>query len=438
MKLNKVEMGIHTIELYTGALKYSETQKVIDYVTDKGAIQIRSSDPYNLDRRMKSSYFIDRGITMRIHQSHNKSNGISFAVNPTSLLSRKYQPLKLYKPTKGNVMDMLEQLETLFKEIQLSHCDKPVINPENLSLSRMDLTLDLYCSKDTNLSSLIRIFRKSKCPRHYKRHELKGEKAHYFSFKNKKCCFKVYDKVYELKKFDRCPPEIKNQKILRLEVSVKREKFLKYFNLKRDHNLYIMLNAGYKEIRNVLVYYLDKLFPSSGTHLPYLSHRAGTCGLHVHISRAAFGKTEQEQDAPIARVLYFFEKHWEELLKFSRRTQRQLERWAARYGYREQPRDILDHAKKGCHAGRYTCVNLTNRDTVEFRMFRGTLKVNTITATLQLLDRICDVAISLSDDEVRALSWTTFVSGCTQPELLQYLKERRLYVNEPVGQEEEI
>ena len=172
--------------------------------------------------------------------------------------------------------------------------------------------------------------------------------------------------------------------------------------------------------------------------LGYLSHRAGTCGLHVHISRAAFGKTEQEQDAPIARVLYFFEKHWEELLKFSRRTQRQLERWAARYGYREQPRDILDHAKKGCHAGRYTCVNLTNRDTVEFRMFRGTLKVNTIIATLQLLDRICDVAISLSDDEVRALSWTTFVSGCTQPELLQYLKERRLYVNEPVGQEEEI
>ena len=37
MKLNKVEMGIHTIELYTGALKYSETQKVIDYVTDKGS-----------------------------------------------------------------------------------------------------------------------------------------------------------------------------------------------------------------------------------------------------------------------------------------------------------------------------------------------------------------------------------------------------------------
>ena len=56
----------------------------------------------------------------------------------------------------------------------------------------------------------------------------------------------------------------------------------------------------------------------------------------------------------------------------------------------------------------------------------------------QLLDRICDVAISLSDEELKSLSWTTFVSGCTQPELIQYLKERRLYINEPILQEEEI
>ena len=81
--------------------------------------------------------------------------------------------------------------------------------------------------------------------------------------------------------------------------------------------------------------------------LGYISHQASTCGLHVHVSRAAFGETEAQQDAAIARVLYFFEKHWEELLKFSRRTPRQLERWAARYGYKEQPKEILDFAKKG-------------------------------------------------------------------------------------------
>ncbi len=170
----------------------------------------------------------------------------------------------------------------------------------------------------------------------------------------------------------------------------------------------------------------------------YISHQAGTCGLHVHVSRAAFGSTEAQQEAVIARILYFFEKHWEELLKFSRRTQRQLNRWAARYGYKEQPRDILEHAKKGCHAGRYTCVNLQNRDTIEFRIFRGTLKYNTLIATLQMVDRICDVALFLSDEEIKDMPWSTFVAGCQEPELIQYLKERRLYVNDVVSVEEEI
>ena len=169
----------------------------------------------------------------------------------------------------------------------------------------------------------------------------------------------------------------------------------------------------------------------------YRSHQAGTCGLHVHLNRSALGKTEAEQDESIARILYFFEKHWEELLKFSRRTSRQLKQWANRYGLKDHPQEILNHAKG--NQERYTCVNLTNYHTIEFRVFRGTLKLNSLTATLQLLDRICDVAICLSDEEIKDMSWTTFVAGCAHlPELVQYLKERRLYVNEPVAAEVEV
>jgi len=171
-------------------------------------------------------------------------------------------------------------------------------------------------------------------------------------------------------------------------------------------------------------------------NMGYTSHQARTCGLHIHVSRDCFGDTRSEQEDSIARALYFFEKHWEELLKFSRRTPRQLDRWAGRYGYHDDPKKILDTAKKSYgHAGRYTCVNLTNPDTVEFRIFRGTLKLNTILATLQLIDRICDVAICLSDEELKAMPWTTFVSSTNAaryPELIQYLKERRLYVNDVV------
>ena len=106
----------------------------------------------------------------------------------------------------------------------------------------------------------------------------------------------------------------------------------------------------------------------------YTSHQAGTCGLHVHVNRDAFGDTARAQDAVIARILFFFEKNWEEILKFSRRTQRQLDHWAARYGYKDHPKELLDHAKKG-YAGRYTSVNLTNADTIEFRIFRGNSEI---------------------------------------------------------------
>lgn len=170
--------------------------------------------------------------------------------------------------------------------------------------------------------------------------------------------------------------------------------------------------------------------------LGYKSHKTSTCGLHIHVSRNALGDDYHSQEECIGRVLFFIEKHWEELLKFSRRTEPQLNRWAARYGFKNTPKDILDHAKKG-YGGRYTCLNLNNDDTIEFRIFRGTLKYNTLIATLQLVDTICNVAFSMSDKEISALSWTSFVERIDPPELITYLKERRLYVNEPLACEED-
>ena len=172
-------------------------------------------------------------------------------------------------------------------------------------------------------------------------------------------------------------------------------------------------------------------------HMGYTSHKARTCGLHVHVNRDAFGETEAEQEAVIARILFFVENHWNELLRFSRRTRDQMEQWASRYGRKDDPKAVLDNAKKE-HYQRYKCVNLTNYNTIEFRMFRGTLKLNTLLATLQMVDRICEVALYLTDDEMKLLTWTNFVAGCTAPKLVQYLKERRLYVNDPVDVPEEV
>ncbi|MCQ5128041.1 zinc-binding protein [Butyricicoccus faecihominis] len=170
--------------------------------------------------------------------------------------------------------------------------------------------------------------------------------------------------------------------------------------------------------------------------LGYLSHRATTCGLHIHISRLAFGCTYDQQEQAIARLLYFVEKFWPELLRFSRRTQGQLNRWAARYGMKLCPQEQIVHAKNS-DAGRYTAVNLTNSETIEIRIFRGTLKLNTLLATLQLVNHLCDVAVLLSDESLQDMSWYDFLNRVKEPELIAYLKERCLYVNEPVHTEED-
>lgn len=172
-------------------------------------------------------------------------------------------------------------------------------------------------------------------------------------------------------------------------------------------------------------------------YLGYRSHQTSTCGLHVHVNRSCFGDTQEEQELVISHILFFVEKHWSELLKFSRRSEYSMSRWAARYGFEKTGREILDKAKKG-NNGRYAAVNLMNWATIEFRLFRGTLKYNTLIAALELVNAICDLAISLSDEGIANMSWSEFVDTINEPELIQYLKERRLYINEEIEIQEEV
>jgi len=122
----------------------------------------------------------------------------------------------------------------------------------------------------------------------------------------------------------------------------------------------------------------------------FKSHDAGTCGLHVHMNYAALGRNNYERDLTVAKILLFYENNWPNIVKFSRRTSSQLERFCRRYGYscddvviEDDAMDILEHAKR---QSRYHAVNLQcleENGTVEFRIFRGTLVWQTFAATLQ-------------------------------------------------------
>lgn len=172
--------------------------------------------------------------------------------------------------------------------------------------------------------------------------------------------------------------------------------------------------------------------------LGYRSHQTETCGLHCHVNRSVFGSTLEIQESVIARIVFFVENHWNELLKFSRRTEYNINRWASRYGISENTKETYKNAKEK-RLGRYVAVNLENYSTIEFRLFRGTLKYQTFAATLQLVHEICQTCLYMTDKELEGLSWSSFVLGIKdKPELIGYLKSKRLYVNELIENTEEI
>lgn len=175
--------------------------------------------------------------------------------------------------------------------------------------------------------------------------------------------------------------------------------------------------------------------------LGYKSHMTNTSGLHLHCNLSGLSENQYTQDQIIAKILYFFELHWLSLLKFSRRTPAQLRQWANRYGYSEDTNALLDAAKLSSGLGRYAAVNLQSKQygTIEFRIFRGTLKKTTLLAAIQLVDQIIYNCKELSEEELKLLSWQDFVLGIDEaekPELINYLKKRRLFVNEPINDEE--
>jgi hypothetical protein len=158
----------------------------------------------------------------------------------------------------------------------------------------------------------------------------------------------------------------------------------------------------------------------------YRSHNTDTCGLHVHINKKAFGATTQTQDKNIAKMILFYEMNWGALVKFSRRNEESLRRWANRYGIRKSdtPQKLLGKAKCG---ERYRTVNLCPPKTVEIRMFRGTINHETFIATVEMVDGIMRYTKNHDVDKVQAATLSTIAKYVNSPTLNAYLSARALW-----------
>lgn len=131
------------------------------------------------------------------------------------------------------------------------------------------------------------------------------------------------------------------------------------------------------------------------------------CGLHVHVNREQLETEDLSSEDVIDNIILIMETFKNELTKFSRRTNSDLARWASFLTDDGEELIFEELKKKKSRKGRYCALNITNSDTVEFRIFKGTLEYDELMATLELVDNIVDIARS---NKLEGLTWNDIVS----------------------------
>lgn len=162
----------------------------------------------------------------------------------------------------------------------------------------------------------------------------------------------------------------------------------------------------------------------------YRSHDYKTCGLHVHINKSYLGSTYEEIDVTLSKILIFYERCWEKIVIFSRRTTEQYKRYANNYGQSttddKEIKHLLNTAKR---SDRYFAVNLNNHRTIEFRIFRGTLIYKSFIAALEFVHATANFVKEIPLEEHYKINWITFLDYVNKnkySELWPYMKEREL------------
>lgn len=151
-----------------------------------------------------------------------------------------------------------------------------------------------------------------------------------------------------------------------------------------------------------------ELFDTLSSEYHYKSHNTSTCGLHFHVTRP------QNPDI-IDRILLFMETYKEEIIRLSRRTTGEIESWCnflsdRRTNVSEKQLKSLDYIKKNKETShRYMALNLTNYNTIEFRIFKGTLNYDTFMADFEFVYNLTTLASDLSLP-VSELTWTKVTS----------------------------
>ena len=141
-----------------------------------------------------------------------------------------------------------------------------------------------------------------------------------------------------------------------------------------------------------------------------------TCGLHVHVSRTAFGNPNSRAEVLKGQA------HELRFMKLIYDNQRQVQRLAGRsestYATFADRGSLISKVKHGSQSnGRYSAINTENDATLEVRIFRGSLKKERVLSALELVTASVEYTRDLHvAGSNKALSWLKFVAYVAQNE----------------------
>jgi hypothetical protein len=130
----------------------------------------------------------------------------------------------------------------------------------------------------------------------------------------------------------------------------------------------------------------------------YTSFKSGRCGLHVHLDKNYFDEMD------VIKMRTFFSGTSNEIFKFSRREGKDNQ-----YCIYEpfNKRNFFNSSQNG----RHSALNInTNKNTIEIRVFRGTLNTNRFIASLQFCDALANF--------IKSTSGSFFVNNILSEEIL--------------------
>lgn len=150
-----------------------------------------------------------------------------------------------------------------------------------------------------------------------------------------------------------------------------------------------------------------------------------SCGLHIHASRDGLrSESTTAREAHLYRIVKFVEDNSEPMAKFAGRLS---EQWASydkhRRGISKKEAVKTTGRRSDAYQNRYQAVNLLPRHTIEFRLFRPSLRPETVLAAVEL----CHGIIS----HTARLTANACISGGLQfPALVGYMNDNAaLYPN---------